>query len=335
MQTIDGNSNETTSLDKKKIAIGGGIVAGVVLLIVLLAVFIPKGNNESVSENYNPYESTKAAYKSKGITYSDSDYNKDKEIIDKAYEQAAKENDSSNNIENSSSNEGTNNPVDYSSNNSYSFPKINIDDMSDAYKEMEKKNDEVIEKAKEEAANEYDDESKDDIKKELEQLDTQTLINNFLTQNNSSLTYVNNNFDVKTGIYTKDSYDNYVAKLATYLKTGETFSNQYTDQVPLEVGAAYMKYFTAYSNTVSMPCSYTNIASLYGGSESDFTCNEYTNWFKLQPNVTRVYSISVDSSNTATVTTDVGKFKLTFSILTTSEAVDNAQFHITDIEKTD
>ena len=331
---VEATSSKSTQKNTKPIVIGAVVAIAVVALLAgVIIATSPKQEGEQVVDTKTVQQLTKANYSKKKIEYSDADFEKDKAIIDAAYEAVNKESENTDSDTSAVSDSGDNSSS--STDTSYTPPQINIDDMSDAYKEMEKKNDEVIEKAKEEAANEYDDESKDDIKKELEQLDTQTLINNFLTQNNSSLTYVNNNFDVKTGIYTKDSYDNYVAKLATYLKTGETFSNQYTDQVPLEVGAAYMKYFTAYSNTVSMPCSYTNIASLYGGSESDFTCNEYTNWFKLQPNVTRVYSISVDSSNTATVTTDIGKFKLTFSILTTSEAVDNAQFHITDVEKTD
>lgn len=346
----------TTPSNTKTIAIIGVCVLAVVGIIV--ALIVSSGNKSEdvqVIDTAQVQQLTKATYSKKKIEYSDDDFAKDKAIIDAAYEKAqqeAKEQSEQNQSASESTdastessgesgdNGGTTANLASNTDDDYTYvpPQINIDDMSDSYKEMEKKNDEVINKAKEEVTDGMDDESKDEISKEMENLDTQQLISDFLTQNNASLKYVKNKFGFVGNIYTQDEYDDYIAKVANYLKTGETFSNQYTEQVPIEAGAAYLKSYTSsVLLTNYKPVSWSGIVTTYSSSTSSLTCDEYTNWFKIQPEIQKVYSISVDSSDTATVTTESGKYKITFSIITSTNSgyasQDTGSFHIKDVEK--
>ena len=337
MKTIDANEIKSSgSLDKKKIGIGIGIVTGIVLIGIIVFLLIPK-ENTTQTDTFDVYESAQSTYKSKGVNYTKEDFEKDKAVIDKLYEEQKNQNVTSSATTNNGSGGGTSTSSENNS-SSYSVIPLNLDDMSDSYKELEKKNDEVIQDLIDEKIKQTDDEGKDKIKEELNQINTQTLSNNILNQNQASLNYVNKQFGNELNTYNRYSYDNYIAKVYNYLSTDEAFSNEYTEEIPLNIGAAYMKYYTTMCSTYYDICSYENIYSSYMNSANkNFVCDYYTSWFKIQPSFTKIYSIVLNNSSNAAIVTDSGKYSVSFALLTSSEdsSSQNAQFLMTDLKKGD
>lgn len=200
---IDGsNKSKKTFKSNKKIVIGIVSAVSVIAIIAVGLVFLKPSNKQQDTSSDNVYQQMRDSMKNKGITYTEEDYNKDKEILD------------------SSTDENGNLKISEES-------KANL---SDAYKESLSANDKALKAANELTGTNIS--SADDVQSYI--VDKVNKMTAFI---NTDYGWLTSNYDD-----TYDTFRDYIHQLDKYASYGTDMENWYDGQFTLDYQATILRY---------------------------------------------------------------------------------------------
>ena len=211
---IDGsNKSKKTFKFNKKVVIGIVSAASVIAILAVGLIFLKPSNKQQDTSSDVVYQQMRDSMKDKGITYTEEDYNKDKEILD------------------SSTDENGNLKISEES-------KANL---SDAYKESLSANDKALQAANELTGTNIS--SADDVQSYI--VDKVNKMTAFI---NTDYGWPSSDYDD-----TYDTFRDYIHQLDKYASYGTDMENWYDGQFTLDYQATILRYsaFTQEQYTIS------------------------------------------------------------------------------------